>query len=156
MPNRIAVLLALLVLAVGGACSDEKSYVDKFVDDLRPGDCFDGGPSAPKEKGGQKATALVVATLPCSESHESEVFAVFEHPANPGSHFPGQAEVTKVAQDGCAERFFGYVGQPFGDSDLEVVVIAPGPVPWGDGDRTIVCTLRDDKPLKGSQKADGD
>lgn len=155
MVSRIAVLLALVV-AAGVACSDEKSYVDKFVHDLRPGDCFDGGPSAPQDAGGEDRTALVVAALPCSEPHGSEVFAVFEHPAKPGGHFPGEQEVAKVAQDGCAERFAGYVGHPFGDSELEVVVIAPGPVHWGEDDRTIVCTLRGDKALKGSQKTDGD
>ena len=63
-----------------------------------------------------------------------------------------------MAQDGCADRFADYVGQPFGESELRVAVIAPGPVPWDeDDDRTIVCTLEGDKPLRGSQKkADGD
>ena len=62
-----------------------------------------------------------------------------------------------MAQDGCADRFPGYVGRPFGESDLQVAVIAPGQVPWEtDNDRTIVCTLQlGDKPLKGSQKNDG-
>jgi hypothetical protein len=155
MVHRIAVLLAALVVATGGACSDEKSYVDKFVHDLRPGDCFDGSPSAP-QNAGEERTGLVVAALPCSQPHLSEVFAVFEHPDKPGGHFPGEEEVAKVAQDGCAERFAGYVGHPFGDSELQVVVIAPGAVYWGEDDRTIVCTLQGGKPLKGSQKTDGD
>ena len=42
---------------------------------------------------------------------------------------------------------------PFGDSKLQVAVIAPGPVPWDeDDDRTIVCTLQGTKPLKGSRR----
>jgi hypothetical protein len=62
--------------------------------------------------------------------------------------------VTKVAQDGCAERFSGYLGTTYEDSELEVAVIAPGAVPWDEHDRAIVCFVYGDKPLKGSQKAD--
>ena len=48
------------------------------------------------------------------------------------------------------------MGSPFGESDLQVAVIAPGPVPWAkDNDRRIVCTLQGIKALKGSQKAAG-
>ena len=164
MPQRIAILLALVVVAVGACSDDEKAQVvDKFVHDLRPGDCFNGRPRAapqytgPQDTGGAKRTVLVVDSLPCSGSHDKEVFAVFEHPAKSGGPFPGEKEVGKVAQDGCAERFEGYAGSPFGKSDLQVAVIAPGPVPWDtEDDRTIVCTLQGSKPLKGSKKTSGD
>jgi hypothetical protein len=153
MLRPIAVLLAL-VIAVAGACGDDKKTVEVLVDDLRPGDCFEGSPRAP-EGGKQKdRNVLVVAGLPCSKSHEKEVFAVFEHPAEPGALFPGDG-VTKVAQDGCAERFAGYVGRAFEDSKLQVSVIAPGPEIWNLNERTIVCTIQGDTPLKGSQKAGG-
>jgi hypothetical protein len=161
MPKRIAVMLTLLVLAVGGACGDdeEPQVSGKPVHDLSAGDCFVGRPFPPQDAGAEKRTVLLVATVACSKAHEKEVFAVFEHPAKTGAAFPGQDEVAKVAQDGCAERFEGYVGQPFGESDLQVAVIAPGPVPWDkDNDRRIVCTLQlaDTKALKGSKKAAGD
>ena len=155
MPQRIAILLALVVV-VGGACSDDKKpqFVDKFVRDLRPGDCFSGSPRPSQNATGEKRTMLVVSGLPCSESHDKEVFAVFDHPDKPDRPFPGEKEVAKVAQDGCADRFAGYVGRPFGESDLQVAVIAPGPVPWDqDNDRAIVCTLQGDKALKGSKKS---
>lgn len=158
MSHLNAILLALLV-AAGVACNDdgEKPFADVFVNDLRQGHCFIGSPRAPENAEGEKRRMLVVSALPCRESHEKEVFAVFEHPARVGAPYPGQEEVAKAAQDGCAERFAGYVGRAFGDTDLQVAVIAPGPVPWTeDDDRTIVCTLQGDKPLKGSQKADGD
>ena len=156
MPHRITVLLALVV-AAGGACSDEKpQVVETFVHDLRPGDCFNGRARPPGAAAEGERTALVVDALPCSERHDKEVFAIFEHPARPGGPFPGEREVGKVAQDGCAERFPGYVGHPFEDSEFQVSVIAPGPVPWDENDRTIVCALQGDKPLKGSKKADAD
>ena len=158
MRHRIAILLALVVVA-GGACSDDKKVqvVDRFVNDLRPGDCFNGRPRAgPPDTGAEKRTVLVVDSLPCGGSHDKEVFAVFEHPDKAGAPFPGEKEVAKVAQDGCAERFGGYVGEPFGKSDLQVAVIAPGPVPWDkENDRTIVCTLQGSEPLKGSKKSGG-
>jgi putative regulator of septum formation len=157
MRHRIAFVLALVV-ATGGACSDDKKpqLTQKFVHDLQPGDCFTGSPGPAPNVTGGKRTVLVVGTLPCSDSHDKEVFGIFEHPAKPGGPYPGQKEVAKVAQDGCAERFGGYVGRPFGDSDLQVAVIAPGPVPWEeDNDRRIVCTLQGNKPLKGSKKTTG-
>jgi hypothetical protein len=157
MPKRIAVLLALLV-AAGGACGDDEKpqVAGKPVHDLSPGDCFVGRPFPPKDPGAEKRTVLLVAALPCSKAHDKEVFAVFDHSAKPGSAFPGEDAVAKVAQDGCAERFEGYVGSPFGESDLQVAVIAPGPVPWDkDNDRRIVCTLQGAKALKGSKKAAG-
>lgn len=154
MLNRIAVLLALFLLA--GACSsndEEPQTVEKSVRDLRPGDCFNGSPTAPQNAKQGEETVLVVAALPCGESHEKEVFAVFEHPAKSDALFPGEKAVAKVAQDGCAERFADYVGRPFGDSDLRVAVVAPGLAHWDQKDRTIVCTLQGDPFLKGSKKA---
>lgn len=156
MPHRIAVLLALVV-AVAGACNnDKKSSVDVLVHDLRPGDCFDGSPRAPEDAGQEQRNVLVVAGVPCSQSHDKEVFAVFEHPGKPDTLFPGQKEVAKVAQDGCADRLPAYVGRAYEDTTLQVSVIAPGPVFWDADDRTIVCTLQGNKPLKGSQKAKAD
>ena len=157
MRHRIALVLALLV-AAGGACSkdEQPKTAEKFVHDLRPGDCLNGTATAPKNAKRGEVNALVVAALPCSESHEKEVFAVFDHPAKPGGPFPGEAAVAKAAQDGCADRFGAYVGHPFGDSDLQVAVIAPGPLLWDKNERAIVCTLQgNNKLLKGSKKAGG-
>lgn len=158
MPKRIAVALTLLTLAVGGACGDDEQpqVSGKPVHDLTPGDCFVGRPFPPKDPGAEKRTVLLVATVSCDKAHEKEVFAVFDHPARSGAVFPGEDAVAKAAQDGCAERFESYVGQAFGDSDLQVSVIAPGPVPWDkDNDRRIVCNLQGAKALKGSKKAAG-
>ena len=152
-------VLLVLILAAGVACNDDeaKPFVDVSVQDLRPGTCFLGSPRPPEDAEGEKRKVQVVAVVRCSAAHEKEVFAVFEHPAKPDSAYPGEEKVAKVAQDGCAERFAGYVGRPFGESELQVAVIAPGVVPWDqDDDRTIVCTLSGARPLKGSQKGKGD
>lgn len=162
MPRRIAVLL-VLVVAVAAACNDAKrdgdgqvnSSRDVSVSDLRPGDCFNGGPRVAEDAGEEDRTVTVVAAVPCGEPHEDEVFAVFDHPAPDDALFPGEEAVTKVAQDGCAERFAGYLGTPYEKSKLQVAVIAPGAVSWDEGDRAIVCLVFGDKRLKGSQKADG-
>ena len=156
MRHRIALLLAPLV-AVGAACGkDEKppQTAEKAVHDLIPGDCLNGTATAPKNAKRGEVTMLVVAALPCSESHEKEVFAVFDHPAKPEGPFPGENVVAKAAQDGCADRFAAYAGHPFGESDLQVAVIAPGPLLWDKNDRRIVCTLQGNhKFLKGSKKS---
>jgi hypothetical protein len=157
MRHRIALALALLV-AAGAACSkDEKPQTaEKFVHDLKPGDCLNGTATAPRNAKKGEVNALVVASLPCSAAHEKEVFAVFDYPGKAGGPFPGENVVAKAAQDGCADRFAAYVGQPFGDSDLRVAVIAPGPLLWDKNERTIVCTLQgNNKLLKGSKKVGG-
>jgi hypothetical protein len=158
MPRRIALLLALLVAVAG--CNDAtdgggqaKSARDESVYDLRPGDCFDGGPQPRRD---QDRIINVVAAVSCEGSHENEVFAAFDHPAPDDVVFPGEDEVKKVAQDGCVERFAGYLGHSYDDSELQVAVIAPGVESWSDNDRAIVCIVYGEKPLKGSQKADGD
>lgn len=157
MPRGIAVLIALVAaVAVAGACNDTQAK-EVAVHDLRPGDCFNGGARERERAGEEERAVLVVEAVPCGKSHEKEVFGVFEHPAPPGSVFPGDEDVAQVAQDGCAERFQGYVGEPYEDSELQVAVIAPGRVYWAQDDRVIVCTLfHGEGPLKGSQKADGD
>jgi hypothetical protein len=160
MTRPLALLLALLA-AVAGACNDAKrdaegqvqSSGDVSVYDLRPGDCFDGGP---RPQPGERIVNVVTG-VPCDQSHDNEVFAVFDHPSPDDALFPGEKEMTKVAEDGCVERFPGYVGRPYADSDLQVAVIAPGAQSWDGGDRAIVCiAYREGKRLKGSQKADGD
>ena len=161
MSRLLAVLLALLA-AVAGACNDAKrdeegkvqSSGDVSVYDLRPGDCFNGGPRQAEDPGEAERTVNVVTGVPCDQPHENEVFAVFDHPAPAGEGFPGEEEVTKVAQDGCGERFAGYLGEPFEESELSVAVIAPGLDSWADNDdRTIVCVVYGEKKVEGSQKA---
>ncbi|MGH9040250.1 MAG: septum formation family protein [Acidimicrobiia bacterium] len=164
MSARTAALVALL-LAVAGACDDgernEGGQVSAAgnlsVYDLKAGDCFNrNGKVATPE--GEDSPVEFVESVPCDESHESEVFGVFEHPLDPGFQFPGGRDVTKVAQDGCVDRFEDYIGTPFGDSDLLVAVIAPGEVSWvQENDRTIVCLVNNgDKALEKSVKNSGD
>ena len=156
MARRITVFLAVVVL-IASACNRDVEATEVPVDQLRPGDCFNGTAVIAEKEGKEDPNVLVVASLPCSQSHEKEVFAIFEYPAPPDDPFPGEEAVAKAAQEGCAERFPDYVGEPFEDSELAVSVIAPGPLYWNQqDDRTIVCALYGDDLLKGSQKADGD
>lgn len=160
MTSRTAVLLAL-VLAFTGACDDaerdESGQVrtagDLSVYALRTGDCFNGGQRVAEEVGKERTVNQVTA-VPCEHSHDNEVFAVFDHPAAKDAAFPGEEAVNQVAQDGCLERFEGYVGRPYAGSDLQVAVIAPGEKSWKEEhDRAIACIVYGDGPLKGSQKA---
>ncbi len=160
MTPRTTALL-VLVVAFTGACSDaerdESGQVqtagDLSVYELRTGDCFNGGQRVAEEVGKERTVSQVTA-VPCDQSHDNEVFAVFSHPAAKDAAFPGEEAVNKVAQDGCLERFEGYVGRPYAGSDLQVAVIAPGEKSWKEEhDRAIACIVYGDGPLKGSRKA---
>ena len=134
MPPRTAALSALLLslLLVTGACDDAerddagnvRTGGDLSVYQLRTGDCFNGGERV-AEATGQERTVKQVTAVPCRQSHDNEVFAVFDHPAEADASFPGEVAVNKVAQDGCLERFQPDVGRPYDCTDLLVAVIAP-------------------------------
>ena len=156
----VAIILAL-VGALTGACNEAERNAegqvqisgDLSVYDLRTGDCFNGGPRVAEEVGRERTVDQVTA-VPCDEAHENEVFAVFEHPGAMEARFPGEEAVNQVAQDGCLERFAGYVGRPYAGSDLQVAVIAPGEKSWAEeDDRTILCIVYGEERLTGSQKA---
>jgi hypothetical protein len=151
------------VAAVAGACTDAErngsgqvqTSGDLSVYELRTGDCFNGGQRV-AEAVGRERTVKQVTAVPCDQAHENEVFAVFDHPASADAAFPGEEAVNKVAQDGCLERFPGYVGRPYDGSDLEVAVIAPGEKSWKEEhDRVIACIVYAEKSLTGSRRQTG-
>jgi hypothetical protein len=157
MPPRTAVLLALALAVFTGACDDAErddsgqvqTAGDLSVYELRSGDCFNGGQRVAEEVG-QERTVDQVTAVPCDHAHDNEVFAVFDHPAAPDAAFPGEEAVNQVAQDGCLERFEGYVGRPYAGSDLQVAVIAPrGEVLEGGGrPGHRLCRLRRGAPQR--------
>jgi hypothetical protein len=82
-----------------------------------------------------------VATVPCTESHQYEVFAVVDSAA-PSSGYPGPDEAYDLGYDACLEEFSDYVGEPYVDSPWYILVIPPTEAQWvEEGDRTATCLL---------------
>lgn len=108
------------------------------AEQIRVGDCLD----LPSE-----TEVESIQATPCSEPHEAEVYAAFELPAG---EFPGAATVVKEAEEGCAERFFGYVGIAPPDSALQIVMLYPQESSWSLS-REVHCVA--DEP--GAKKVTG-
>lgn len=114
---------------------------------LAVGDCAD----VPHLEVGGPLDPATFELVPCDAPHDVEVGAVLDHPAAPGTGFPGVDSVDGYATDQCLRRFEEYVGSPYEASALDVAFVAPGADGWRDGDRRIACVLYhvDFTPLAG-------
>ena len=125
MARRWMIAGALIVLALGlSACSKEVS-----ANSLEVGDCTN-----------DDFTGAVgeVDTVDCADSHTAEVFAVFDVD---GDDFPGTADIQAQAAEGCnGDRFSGYVGTPYEESEIYTTFLVPTEETWNEADdRTIIC-----------------
>lgn len=110
------------------------------------GECFDRRRLQPEEGAG-----MVVLLLDCSLPHTYQVFAAFavdeaalaEGDDAPAEGYPGEDPLADEAKRICPEHFEDWVGTPYELSELEMAWIVPTEEGWGNGDRTIACTLYD-------------
>lgn len=115
--------------------------------DMRVGDCFDDAESL---YDGDEVSSI--PAVPCSESHDNEVYAVFDI-AEDG--FPGDEAVFDLASEGCLERFDHFVGRDYESSSLDFFAMYPTRESWDRmNDREVVCALYDINlaKLEGSVK----
>lgn len=110
----------------------EAGNLDVFA--VEVGDCFDDPP--------ESDVVYSVDTIPCSQPHDNEVFAVDAIAASLGPDFPGVDTMFKFAQDYCrGAPFEDYVGIDYWESELAVWTLAPTLESWAEGDREVVCIL---------------
>jgi hypothetical protein len=149
-PRLVAPVVALLGLgALTVGCSDDggdddaeatTTTVVRTTEEeapVSPGDCG----NVPRLQVGGALDPATIELVPCEEPHLMEIGAVFEYPLPPDSDFPGTISVDGYATEQCLERFESYVGAPYADSVLDVLIIAPDEDGWDDGDRRIACVL---------------
>jgi hypothetical protein len=131
---RVVAVLALLGWIVGaGAFAYGKR--DRGVDysKLKVGDCFNS--SASNQVRGVKV-------IPCSKSHNSEIFFLVTHPAGKGEAYPGKDQLVQFAADAClGQPLTNYLGIPLEQSKLKDFEIVPQASAWKDGRRVLVCGL---------------
>lgn len=118
--------------------------------EMRVGDCFND-----TDAFFENDEVSSIPAVPCSESHDNEVYAVF----NLGSEkYPGDDVVYDLASDGCLDRFQGFVGRDYESSALDFFAIYPTRDSWQQlNDREVVCSLYDMElaKLEGSVKGLG-
>lgn len=77
-----------------------------------------------------------VPWVPCTEPHESEVFAAI---TLEDEEFPGIDAITERASSECLVEFSRFVGVQYQDSELSFHYYYPTESSWAVGDRSIFC-----------------
>lgn len=110
-----------------------------WIDELKPGDCFD----QPPVRTADDAVLDKVTLLGCDGPHDAEVFALADVPPPSTAPYPSEGEWAVLLEDACEPHFQRYVGHPYQRSRLWRYSLIPDEPSWAEGDRWVVCTLRD-------------
>lgn len=81
----------------------------------------------------------------CNSPHDGEVFASYVIPMSSSEPYPGEEQVTKIAQRQCKQAFEGYVGVRQRFSELSIAFVYPSPESWSIGERKISCVVQLDQ-----------
>ena len=82
-----------------------------------------------------------VEGVPCSQPHHAQAYAIFDVTGF-GDAFPGSAAFEEQASQGCYDRFEGFVGLSYEESELDIMTLEPTEESWTQlDDREIVCLL---------------
>lgn len=133
----------MVCLVAGSACSgggpdrdaDGRITASGDVDvfDLRVGDCLVLDDSV-------DASVESLPAVPCDEPHQGEVYALYEIDDEDIDTYPGERELSNMAEAVCVAEFADYVGVDLADSTLFFTYLVPSIRGWQDGDdRTVVC-----------------
>ena|SRR2546423_779744 len=142
--------IAVLALFTSGCGSSTDKAGASTLFHLQAGDCFHSAAGTT----GRTVRINDVTTVPCSEAHDGEVFAVVTHPAAKDAPYPGDDSVADFASAECLTRFPAYTGATYDDSDLQVATVRPDHDSWVDkDDRDVACVLyRQGASLTGSRR----
>lgn len=89
-----------------------------------------------------------VATIPCGEPHDSEIFAAT---LLPDGDYPGDDVVWEEAVDYCLPEFDRFVGVAFEESELDVFPLYPTEGSWNlADDREVLCIVVAPEPVTGT------
>ena len=123
---------SLFCVLLAATCGGGLSVISMEV-----GDCFD-------DPAGQATEVSEVDEVPCSESHDNEVYAVADHPAGDDAPYPGDEALEVYGIGYCLSEFENYVGISYEESRLDFTYLLPVRDGWeGDDDRGFVCFLYD-------------
>ncbi|MFD5129001.1 DUF4190 domain-containing protein [Streptomyces olindensis] len=150
--SSVGIVLWTAVLATGAASDAWEGFKDSAQGNeslsLEKGDCFD----AP---GGLEGDTYDVDRVSCEGRHDGEVFAVV---TLPGGSFPGDAEITDIADEKCYALQDQYAMDTWAmPADVDVYYLMPSRDSWRFGDRAITCVFGNTEAragLTGSLRGD--
>lgn len=130
------VAIGVLVALTSGSDPGDRVRVQT----LSPGDCVNG------LHDNKPTTSL--PTVPCTEPHDGEVYAVFDLP---GGDYPGLDEAGRLAQIGCIDRKATLPTEVADDSNFKLFLLYPNEPSWNAGDHAVTCVATDARgPRTGS------
>jgi hypothetical protein len=136
--RRLHAFLTVLLWATGAllvaGCSSggSKAGVQLSVFHLHAGDCA-------KTPTAVKAELSSLEVVPCRVPHTEEVYALVTDGA--GGAYPGTEALQKFANGACLQRFAGYVGVDYRDSNLYYTYLLPSVRSWASGDHNVDCVI---------------
>jgi hypothetical protein len=112
----------------GTSVEGEGNKTDIFA--IAIGDCLNDAAA--------DGTVSEVPTVPCTEPHDSEVFAsvILED-----GDFPGEEAIIAEADSGCLAQFAAFMGIEYEASTADIQYYFPTDVTWLSGDREILCLV---------------
>ncbi|MEV0635244.1 DUF4190 domain-containing protein [Streptomyces sp. NPDC050619] len=131
--SSFGLVLWVVVIATGGVSGIWEGVKEGAREgSLTQGECFDS-PS------GMEGSSYDLDEVPCAGEHDGEVFAVVKLP---GGSFPGDASVTRTAEDKCYTLQYAYAMDAWAlPGDVDVYYIVPSAESWRLGDREITCSF---------------
>jgi hypothetical protein len=129
--STLAVVLLVTVAVVNRPTRPDSSQANRsgtiLVNDVRAGDCL--------EKWTTGSQIGQVTVVPCTTTHDAEVFDAF---TVPGTAYPGDREVTATATTTClstAKTKLKTADQP----NVKVAYLKPLEDSWNQGDHSVAC-----------------
>ncbi len=132
--TRLVTLITFAALLAAG-CGAERDDSGAIVEegdvglfDARTGDCLNV-PDGDQVVGFEG--------IPCDQPHDAQVFAAFDLD---GSDYPGDNDVSEVSELGCIDRFEGFIGIDYMESQYYLTTIYPTEDTWNQqDDREVLC-----------------
>jgi hypothetical protein len=124
------VVLASVASRVGGGTK---------LADLRRGQCFNTTKALVADKANR---------VDCSKPHTDEVAGVLTYPAGEGAGYPGQDGILRLGKEDCGKEVGEFYGDKRATETTQVFVFGPNEAAWKNGDRTVVCSLREENAAK--------
>jgi hypothetical protein len=134
--SSVGLTVWILSLSTGFAADAWNSFKDAATGEgtayaLTKGDCFNSS------TGSLEGETYDVDEVPCTGKHDAEVFAVL---TVPGTTFPGDDEVTRIADDQCYALQDDYAKDSWAvPDDIDVYYLLPTRQTWRLGDRAVTC-----------------
>ena len=133
VPRAQLAAFAALIVVLAGFLIYNATYGSRSVTSLAVGNCFN-------DPGGVADTIDSVTNRPCTEAHDSEVFAVVSFTQPNGASYPEAYDLVSQAERLCVPHALTYIGNDLSlAATLELYYLFPTREGWQDNDRRLVC-----------------